>query len=110
MSSISSTNSKFTGTVMVGGVNFPNIINSTTDVTPGLETSIALPANTKQFRITNRGTHIVKLSYTVSGSGSIYLTLFPNAPYTEQNIVASSVTFYVQSTGISQRIEIVSWS
>jgi hypothetical protein len=80
-----------------------------TSGTANTETSYTLRPNTRRFTITNRGNKIINLSYAAATSGTQYKKLYPGAPYPEIQIGTASLTFYMQSPGISQDLEIVSW-
>lgn len=81
-----------------------------TDPSANTESVITLRTGVKLFKMVNRGSHAIKLAYAESTSSTQYWTLFPNAVYIAENIGVSTLSLYVQSTGISQPIEIESWT
>ncbi len=96
--------------VNIGGVTTPDIINFSLTLA-NTEYTINLPAGTQRFQIKSRGTHILKLSYTLNQSGTVYLSIYPGDCYQEFGIDASSsLTVYMQSTGAGEVVEIISWS
>lgn len=96
--------------VNIGGVLTPSIINFPLTLS-NTEYTIVLPVGTQRFQIKSRGKHILKLSYTLNQSNSVYLSIWPGDAYHEFGIdSSSSLTVYVQSTGTGEIVEIVSWS
>ena len=74
------------------------------------EVTHVLPLGTKRFLLKLRHAAILKLSYAVGTSGTIYSTLPSGAWYSEDRIGAGTTTLYFQSTSASQIAEITSWS
>lgn len=88
----------------------PTILNVFTSATAGQETNFGL-TNIQRYQLTNRGTVNVQVSFTAGQSGTVYFVIPPGATYEEPDfIVPIGVTFYVQASLPSQRIEVVGWS
>lgn len=96
-------------TVVNEGINSPQVLNQTTSASPNTETSILLAAPVR-FRIVNRGTAVVKLSFAAGQSGTVFSSLFPNAPYVEDGLSGATITLRVQSPSASQRLELITWA
>ncbi len=69
------------------------------------EQSQALPANTKCFTIKTRNSTPLKISYTVSESGTDFIGIKPNAVYMK-NAFYSSQTIFFQSPETGDVVEI----
>jgi hypothetical protein len=92
-------------------VSTPTVTNSTTPVTANTETSIALPAGTKKFKLRARGNAKLQLAYTATESGTTYWTVMPGACYFEELLDSgTSYTIYIQSNKASTVVELVSWA
>lgn len=86
------------------------ILNETTSVTANTETSIALPSNTRAFKIKLRrgNTGPVKYTFTSGESGTIYEELSGSSAHFYSDLSSAvSWTLYVQSPKTSQILEIV---
>lgn len=109
MTSIASTVTQTTGSYAgIKPIRAPVVSQFFTDLTPDTETTFT-KGPIKQFEITNRGNVVVKLSYQAGQSGTIYRSLYPNAPYEVLSIDDQTISFYVQAPAASQRLEIVTW-
>lgn len=96
-------------TVVQQGLNSPRVRNYLTSATPNTETTIVL-ADPTRFTIINRGNVVVKMAYAVGESGTIYLEIIPNAPYSEDGLSGATIPIYVQAPHPSQRLEIITWA
>lgn len=97
-----------TGTVKP--VKNPVILNPVTDPVPGTETSFSTGV-IKRFYIENRGGFLVKISYVMGQSGTIFKSILPTGGfYSEDGLDDVTITFYMQSAGASQRLEVTTWS
>lgn len=86
-------------------------ISNTTLGLAGVESSIALPAGTKKFKLRARGQAKLQLAYIATESGTTFWTVMPGACYFEEFLDdSSSYTVYVQSNKASTVVELVSWS
>lgn len=94
--------------VTLTGVSTPDIQNINL-ASANTEVSINLPANSQRFRISVRGSSLLKLAYNSGESGTTYLSIWPGSYYEEKNIDVSSLTLYVQSTQAGETVEVVSW-
>lgn len=74
------------------------------------EYSYTLPANTKRFLIKLRGQAFLKLAFGAGTSGTVFVTIPPNANYAETELLVPSLTLFFQSPTSTQLAEIVSWS
>jgi len=97
-----------TGTLTVAQATGFNIINHTTDATPGTETSIPLSTNAKSIQINNITKGFLQYSFVVAESGTKFGTIKGNAnqEFVSMKLTAGT-TLYVQSTKASKRIEII---
>lgn len=82
------------------------VLNHVTDPAPNTETSF-VTGTIKRFTLFNEGTDAVKVTYAAGQSGTLYKSIKPNGFYGEDGIDDQSLTFYVQSSAASQRLEIV---
>lgn len=97
-----------TVTGMVTPVKNPVIANLATDPVPGNETSFTLLL-VKRFHLINRGSVKVQACFIAGQSATVYRTIYPNSPWSEDAIDAQNLTFYVQAPAASQRLELISW-
>ena len=86
------------------------VIYNVTMTNANTEYSQALPANTKKFLIKCRGAYDIKVCFTSSGSGTLYVTVPSGTSYWEDAIQPSSITLYFQCATAAQVAEIVAWS
>ena len=87
------------------------IVQNPTITLANTEYNHTLPAGTKRFKIQNRDSGLVKLSYTSGQSGSVYWSIFPGQQYDGENVSnGATINLYYQSPKSSQTLEIVSWS
>jgi hypothetical protein len=89
---------------------FDPIVENVAITLASTEVTHALPTGTKRFLIKLRGLAILKLSYAVGTSGTVFSTIHPGTFYSESRIGAASTTLYFQSPAASQTAEITSWS
>lgn len=73
------------------------------------EQSHTFPPYTKAFSAKARGVGKIKLSFDAGASGTTYLTIWPGAVYTQENIGSASTTIYFQSPVAGLVLELVSW-
>lgn len=103
------------GMYLIKGI-FPNlfvydpIVENVSIPLADTEVSHVLPTGTKRFLIKLRDAAIMKLSYAVGTSGTVFLTIPKNCFYSEERIGAGTTTLYLQSPTASQTVEISSWS
>lgn len=100
-----------TQNVTIAGATSPDISN-TVLVLQNTEYSVALPAGTIQFQLKTRGSGLLKISYEVGQSGSVFFSVYPGAMYQEMGIDPGTppIILYVQSTVAGETLEIISWS
>jgi len=70
----------------------------------------ALPSKTKKFTVQCRTASDVKLAFTEGESGTNYVTIKANTNYYEDNVLAESLTLYMQSTQAGVVVEIIAWT
>lgn len=103
VSNVSSSNADLT-------VNTPDISNTTLGAA-NTESSIALPAGTKKFKLRARGFAKLQLAYTATESGTNFWTIPAGACYFEELLDENtSYTIYIQANKASAEVELVSWS
>ena len=73
------------------------------------EQSQVLPGMTKRFLVRSRGNALLKLAYTVTESGTKYVTIPPRSTYTDDCFYTSQ-TIYFQSPSTGDVVEIVAYS
>lgn len=88
-----------------GSANTTTTIYNIAVPTADTEVSQALPANTKQFKIRNRGKAKIQLAYTSGQSGTNFITIMPGNVYVNDNFYQNQ-TLYFQCPQGSQTIEI----
>lgn len=87
----------------------PTIYNKTL-TSANKEYEQALPSKTKKFTVQCRTAYDVKLAFTDGESGTTYVTIKANTNYYEDNVLASNVTLYMQSTQAGVVMEIIPWT
>ena len=93
-------------------INYPKIpvIYNKTLTSANTEYSQTLPARTNKITVQCRTAYDVKLSFTVSESGTTYLTIKSGAVYWEDSIKGTNRILYMQSTQAGVVVEIVCWT
>ena len=72
------------------------------------EYSFTFPNNIKRFRIKARTGSIVKISYTITESGTIFETIWPGSSLNDTNI-EGGFTIYFQTSKANEILEITTW-
>lgn len=72
------------------------------------EVSQALPSNTKRFILRVRGNAKLQLAYTVTDSGTLFVTVPGKASYEDENFYTSQTLFF-QTNLSSQTVEIIAY-
>ena len=85
------------------------LVTNTTLTNADEENTITLPANCKKFIIQARTNVDLKLSYTISTSGTTYITIKAGSSYAEDNIRTNNKIF-IQSATAGTVVEMVVWS
>lgn len=98
-------------TATIDGVTQGNIANVALTLA-NTEYAHTLPTNIKGFllRLRTPTNALLKLSYTLGTSGTVYWTLHPGGIRGWDGISASSVTLYLQSDIAGQVVEIETWA
>lgn len=73
------------------------------------EQSYTMPTGTKLFLLYNRGSGLIKYTYTATESGTKYRSLYPHNSILIENI-ASAPTLYFQGENVGDILEVESWS
>ena len=88
-----------------------NTIANETVAVANTEQSYAFPSGTRRFRLFNRGSGIIKFTFTATESGTKYVSLYPDTHYGWMEIdSATSFTVYFQSTIVNAVLEIDTWA
>lgn len=97
-------------TANIPGVTSPTVANVSIP-TANIEQSYTFPADTKRFflKLRSPSSATLKVAYTASTSGTVFLSLSPSAGYFEGEIDAVSLTIFFQSTLAGEILEILSW-
>lgn len=90
-------------------VSTPTITNLSVP-TANTEVSHAFGTGTRRFQVQNRTSGLIKFAYAPTGSGSLFVTLFPGAVYEEKDVDCDGLSIYVQSPSAAQTVEILEWS
>lgn len=85
------------------------LVTNTTLTNQNEESIITLPANCKKFLIQARTNADLKLSYTASASGTVFLTIKAGSTYWE-DAVRTNNKIYLQSPTAGTVVEMVVWS
>lgn len=101
-----------TSTVIVSGASNPTITNVAL-ASASTEVAIALPSNCKKFVLKLRETlpiGYLQVSLVENESNVTYVTLPHGSVYSDDNLDATGITLYVQSTVAGQVAELLTWT
>ena len=87
----------------------PTITNLSATIA-ATEYNHSFQSGTRKFRIVSRKVSQLQISYTLGESGTKFITIPRGGWHSEENVDASAVTLYVQSTIGNNIIEILEWS
>lgn len=86
------------------------VIYNVTMTLANTEYSQALPSNTRKFLVRCRGAYAIKVCFTASGSGTLYVSVPSGMTYWEDQINDAAITLYFQCATAAQVAELVAWS
>ena len=76
---------------------------------PNVEQSLVLPTDTIDYLVKTRGLHELKLSWTVTESGTKYFTITKSGVFKDEH-AASGLTLYFQSPSAGAIVEVITKS
>lgn len=94
----------------VGSLVSTPLITNLAMATANTEYSHAFGTTARRFQIQNRGTGLIKFAFAPTGSGTLFVTLYPGGVYEEKDVDCDGLSLYVQSSSAAQVLEILEWS
>jgi hypothetical protein len=82
-----------------------------TAVLANTEYSFTLAANVRSYEFSARGNSLIKWSFAIGTSGTVYKTEFPGNSYKKENLnLATPLTIYFQTSKPNEVLEIITFS